>query len=81
MEAQAEGMAEIFGNTDTQLKELYDSLEEEDKKDAEELEYLREQQRKINLLLDNLGIPRRGENSIMSISERVEAALKRRSVA
>ena len=80
MEEQAKGLAEMVNN-ETQLKELYDSLEEEDKKDAEELEYLREQQRKINLLLDSLGIPRRGENSIMSISERVETALKQRSVA
>ena len=81
MEEQAKGLEEIFGDNDTQLKELYDSLEEEDKKDAEELEYLREQQRKINLLLDNLGIPRRSADSMMSIFERVEAALKQRSVA
>ena len=77
MEEQAKGLEEIFGDNDTQLKELYDSLEEEDKKDAEELEYLREQQRKINLLLDNLGIPRRSADSMMSIFERVEVALKR----
>ena len=81
MEEQAEGLAEIFGSNEEQLKELYDSLDEEDRKNAEELEYLREQQRKINLLLDSLGIPKRGENSIMSISERVETALKQRSVA
>lgn len=62
-----------------QLKELYDSLNEEDKRDREELEYLRDQQRKINLLLDNLGVPRRGKDSMMSISERVEIALKRRA--
>lgn len=80
MEEQAEGLAELCG-TDEQLKELYDSLEEEDKKDREELKYLREQQRKINLLLDDLGVPRRTDSSMMSIYERVAAALKQRSVA
>ena len=81
MEEQAEGLAEICRTDESQLKELYDSLEEEDRKNAEELEYLREQQRKINLLLDNLGIPRRTEDSMMSVFERVETALKQRSVA
>ena len=80
MEEQADGLAEMV-RVDSQLKELFDDLAEEDKRNADELEYLREQQRKINLLLDNIGIPRRGENSIMSISERVEAALKQRSAA
>lgn len=80
MEEQAEGLAELC-STDEQLKELYDSLEEEDRKDREELKYLREQQRKINLLLDDLGVPRRTDSSMMSIYERVAAALKQRSVA
>lgn len=70
---------EIMEEQEMQLKELYDSLNEEDKRDREELEYLRDQQRKINLLLDNLGVPRRGEDSMLSISERVEIALKRRA--
>lgn len=78
MEEQAEGLAEMVG-VDSQLKELFDDLAEEDKRNADELEYLRDQQRKINLLLDQLGIPRRTADSMMSISERVEVALKRRA--
>ena len=81
MEEQAKGLAELCASDEEQLKELYDSLDDEDRRDKEELEYLREQQRKINRLLDSLDIPRIGETSMLSVSERVEIALRKREIA
>lgn len=81
MEEQAKGLAELCASDEEQLKELYDSLNDEDRRDKEELEYLREQQRRINRMLDCLNIPRIGETSMLSVSERVELALKKKEVA
>jgi hypothetical protein len=76
MEEQAEGMAEIFG-TDTQLKELYDSLEQEDKAKNEEYERLKDEMSKINLYLDTFGIPRKIGNKHLSILERLSIAMEK----
>ena len=82
MEEQAKGLREFLGTdkcvdaTEIQLKELYDSLNEEDEKEKAELSYLREQQAKVNELLDNLKIPNKGTKTL-SLYERVELALER----
>ena len=80
MEAQAEGMSEIFG-TDAQLKELYDSLEQEDKTKKEEYESLKTEMNQINLYLDTFGIPRKRGNKHLSVLERLSEVLGERKYA
>lgn len=70
MEEQAEGMSEIFG-TDAQLKELYDSLEHEDKVQKEDYERLKTEINQINLYLDTFGIPRKKGGKHLSVLERL----------
>lgn len=70
MEEQAEGMSEIFG-TDAQLKELYDSLEQEDKVQKEDYERLKTEINQINLYLDTFGIPRKKGGKHLSVLERL----------
>ena len=70
MEEQSEGMSEIFG-TDTQLKELYDSLEQEDKVQKEDYERLKTEINQINLYLDTFGIPRKKGGKHLSVLERL----------
>ena len=75
METQAEGMSEIFG-TDVQLKELYDSIEQEDKAKKEEYERLKTEMNQINLYLDTFGIPGKRGNKHLSVLERLSEAMK-----
>jgi hypothetical protein len=75
MEEQAEGMSEIFG-THAQLKELYDSLDQEDKAKKEEYERLKTEMNQINLYLDTFGIPRKRGNKHLSVLERLSEAMK-----
>lgn len=76
MEAQAEGMSEIFG-TDAQLKELYDSLDQEDKAQKEEFERLKTEMNQINLYLDTFGIPRKKGNKLLSVLERLSIHMEK----
>ena len=76
MEAQAEGMSEIFG-TDAQLKELYDSMEQEDKEKKEEYERLKTEMNQINLYLDTFGIPRKKGNKHLSVLERLSIHMEK----
>ena len=76
MEAQADGMAEIFG-TETQLKELYDSLDQEDKAKNEEYERLKKEMNQINLFLDSFGIPRKRGNKLLSVLERLSIGMEK----
>lgn len=70
MEEQATGLAEMVGN-DTQLKELYDSLEQEDKSKEEEFKKLVDEMNQINSYLDSFGIPREKDNKKLSTLERL----------
>lgn len=79
-ERQAEGLEDIVGN-DSQLKELYDSLECEDRKNQEEFELLKKQQNQVNSLLDSYGIPRTKNGLELTLFERIESALKQRMTA
>lgn len=76
MEEQAEGMSEIFG-TDAQLKELYDSLEQEDKAQKEDYERLKTEINQINLYLDTFGIPRKKGGKHLSVLERLSIHMKK----
>ena len=76
MEKQAEGIAEIFG-TDSQLKELYDSLEQEDKAAKEDYERLKSEMNQINQYLDSFGIPRKKGNKTLSILERLSIHMEK----
>ena len=58
-------------DTDKQLKELYDSLEQEDKAQREEYERLKAELNQINLYLDTFGIPRKRGNKHLSVLERL----------
>ncbi len=76
MEAQAEGIAEIFG-TEAQLKELYDSLDKEDKAKEEEFKRLKTEMNQIQLYLDSFGIPRKRGNKHLTILERLSIAMEK----
>ena len=76
MEEQAEGMSEIFG-TDAQLKELYDSLELEDKANKEDYERLKTEMNQINLYLDSFGIPRKRGSKLLSVLERLSIGMEK----
>lgn len=77
MEEQAKGLREMLGinNTDTQLKELYDSLDAEDKKKKDEFELLKREVTQIHSYLDTFGVPRKNGNKLLSTLERISIAL------
>ena len=75
-------------NIDKQLKELYDSLEEDDRlkkeKDEESKKNLLrmvETVSDIENLVDSYGIPRKRGDKILSLYERIDFALKKRGSA
>ena len=70
MEAQADGMSEIFG-TEEQLKELYDSMESEDKAKEEEFKKLKDEMNQITAYLDSCGIPSKDGGKTLSVLERL----------
>ena len=71
MNRQADELKKLMGYEETQLKEMFDEFEAEDKADKEELEKLRAEHNAISSLLDSYGIP--GTNLI----ERLKYALVR----
>lgn len=77
MEEQLEGLREMVQGglskeeEELQMKELYDALEQEDNKKAEEFKKLKEEIIQINELLDMYGIKK-----CDSILERIRIALR-----
>lgn len=72
-------------NIDKQLKELYDSLEQEDriKKEKDEeskknLLRILETVSDIENLVDSYGIPRKRGDKVLSLYERIDIALRKR---
>ena len=76
MEKQAEGLAEMVGN-DAQLKELYDSLDLEDKAKEEEFNKLKDEMNQINSYLDSYGIPRQKGDKLLSVLERLSIHMEK----
>lgn len=77
MEEQAEGLREMLGinDNDARLKELYDSLDAEDRKKKDEYELLKKEVTQIHSYLDTFGIPRKNGNKLLSTLERISIAL------
>lgn len=79
---QAEELKELMGfDTDSQLKEVYDELDQEQKDKENELINLRNQSVQISNLLDSYRIPKTRIGRDLSIIERIELALKLRVYA
>lgn len=76
MEEQAEGLTEMVGSVDSQLKELFDDLAAEDKKNADELELLRIEHKAVNQLLNTYNIPTSIKGKTLTLVERLSLALK-----
>lgn len=76
MEEQAEGLSEMVGNVDSQLKELFDELAADDKKNSDELETLRLEHKAINSLLNSHNIPVSKNGKELTVLERINIALK-----
>lgn len=80
MEEQLDGLREMVQGGlsreeeefQTQMKELYDCLEEEDNKRTKEYERLKQDFTQVNELLDSYGIKKCG-----SIVERIKIALQK----
>ncbi len=81
MEEQAEGLAEMVGSVDSQLKELFDDLAAEDKKNADELELLRIEHKTVNQLLNTYNIPVSINGKTLTLVERLSLALKNKQAA
>lgn len=75
-ERQAEGLEEIVGSVDVQLKEVYDEIERENKKNADELELLRVEHKALQSLLNSYGIPTKSKGRPLTLLERMDIALK-----
>ena len=75
---QAEELKELMGfsDTDSQLKEVYDELDQEQKDKENELINLRNQSVQISNLLDSYRIPQTRAGKPLSIIERIELVLK-----
>ena len=72
MNRQADELKKLMGyEEETQLKEMFDEFNAEDKADKEELEKLRAEHNEISSLLDSYGIPG------TSVIERLKLALLR----
>ena len=78
---QAEELAREMGTQDVLLKELYDSIEQEDNEKQKDYEFLKKQQIQINSLLDSYGIPVKQNGKKLSLFERIASALKQRMTA
>ena len=61
---------------DSQLKELFDSLAAEDKKNADELQLLRLEHKTMNQMLNDYGIPIAKNGKTLTLVERLSLALK-----
>lgn len=73
---QAEELKELMKDENqTQLKELYDSLDEEDKAKEREYEQLKAEMKQIQLYLDTYGIPRKNGSRLLSVLERLSVAM------
>jgi hypothetical protein len=81
MEKQAEGLTEMVGSVDSQLKELFDDLAAEDKKNADELELLRIEHKAVIQLLNTYNIPASINGKTLTLVERLSLALKNKQVA
>lgn len=77
MEEQAKELRELFKTDDEQLKEVYDDIEREKKKDADDLLLLRTEQKAIHCLLNSYGIPTKSNGKYLTILERLDIALRR----
>ena len=71
MDGQADELKQLMGYEESQLKEMFDEFEAEDKAEKEELEELRAEHNAISSLLDSYGIPG------TSVIERLKYALVR----
>lgn len=82
MEEQAIGLAEMVGNdTDRQLKEMFDSFNEEEKKFIEHHANNEAELAFIKAILDANNVPTTRYGAELSPSERVKLALKMRNIA
>lgn len=71
MEEQLEGLRELLHkDDDEQLKEVYDMIDEKERKDREDLVRLKVEMKVINKILDDFEIPK-----MSSVLERVRYAL------
>ena len=61
---------------DGQLKELFDSLAAEDKKNADELQLLRLEHKTMNQMLNDYGIPITKNGKTLTLVERLSLALQ-----
>lgn len=61
---------------DSQLKELFDSLAAEDKKNADELQLLRLEHKTMNQMLNDYGIPIAKNGKTLTLVERLSLALQ-----
>lgn len=76
MEEQADGLTEMVGSVDSQLKELFDDLAAEDKKNADELQLLRLEHKTMNQMLNDYGIPIIKNGKTLTLIERLSLALQ-----
>lgn len=61
---------------DSQLKELFDSLAAEDKKNADELQLLRLEHKAMNQMFNDYGIPITKDGKTLTLVERLSLALQ-----
>lgn len=61
---------------DSQLKELFDSLAAEDKKNADELQLLRLEHKTMNQMLNDYDIPITKNGKTLTLVERLSLALQ-----
>ena len=73
---QSQELAELMG-TEQQLKEVYDDIEREEKQKEDELTSLRDQNQMMSILMDSYGIPRKKDNKLLSLLERLDIALRK----
>ena len=77
MEEQVIELKELLKTEDEQLKEIYDEMERDIKKDAQDLLLLRTEQKAIHSLLNSYGIPTMNNGRCLTIIERLDIALKK----
>lgn len=73
---QSQELAELM-NTEQQLKQVYDDIEREEKQKEDELTSLRDQNQMMSILMDSYGIPRKKDNRLLSLLERLDIALRK----
>lgn len=77
MEEQAKELRELFKSDDEQLKEVYDEIERENKKDADDLQLLRLEHKAILYLLNLYDIPTKKNGNDLTVVERLHIALQK----